>query len=284
MATLGAALYKLAGLETARIPFCLTVVAEALGCEVDLGNVEKTPSVRTPAFASINEMEMPSDFLNRGRIPTVLKAIKTLKDAYDMLPIIVGMEGPYTLVGHLFGIENVLKWTLRQPEAVTKALDFALKANVEYAKILIDEGADVICVADPSASPELMSPKDFAILMKPRLRQLAIEINSKDCASVLHICGSVNKIMKEMADTAFNGLSVEEKVDIAKAREDVGSKAKLIGNVAASRVLFMGTSEMVTAEGKKAIAAGVDILAPGCGLVPITPIENIKALVRSVEV
>lgn len=30
-------LYELAGLECARIPFCLTVEAEAMGCKVDLG-------------------------------------------------------------------------------------------------------------------------------------------------------------------------------------------------------------------------------------------------------
>lgn len=284
MATLGAALYKLAGLETARIPFCLTVLAEAMGCEVDLGGIEKTPSVKKPAFYSIESMDVPLDYLSKGRIPTVLSAVKILKKSYDILPIIVGMEGPYTLIGHLFGIENILKWTLRQPAAVTKALDFALKANVEYAKILIESGADVICVADPSASPELMSPKDFSTLMLPRLRELATAINSRGCASVLHICGGVNKIIKDMAETGFSGLSVEEKVDLIKAKQDIGTKAKLIGNIAASKVLFMGTPEIVTEEGRKAIAAGIDILAPGCGLVPITPLENIKALVRSVEV
>ncbi|GAI57421.1 unnamed protein product, partial [marine sediment metagenome] len=39
MAQLGASLYKLAGVETARIPFCLTVQAEVLGCKVDLGKI-----------------------------------------------------------------------------------------------------------------------------------------------------------------------------------------------------------------------------------------------------
>jgi [methyl-Co(III) methanol-specific corrinoid protein]:coenzyme M methyltransferase len=42
MALLGASLHALAGLEAARIPFCLTVQAEALGCAVEFGTMEQT--------------------------------------------------------------------------------------------------------------------------------------------------------------------------------------------------------------------------------------------------
>jgi len=45
MARLGTSLYKLTGLETTRIPFCLTVQAEALGCKVELGKIDRTSAV-----------------------------------------------------------------------------------------------------------------------------------------------------------------------------------------------------------------------------------------------
>ena len=43
MAILGSSLYELAGLECARIPFCLTVEAEAMGCKVDLETLKEHP-------------------------------------------------------------------------------------------------------------------------------------------------------------------------------------------------------------------------------------------------
>ena len=50
MATLGASLYELARLEDAKIPFCLAVEAESMGCEVDLGYGGRTPEVVKSPF------------------------------------------------------------------------------------------------------------------------------------------------------------------------------------------------------------------------------------------
>jgi [methyl-Co(III) methanol-specific corrinoid protein]:coenzyme M methyltransferase len=281
MANLGKALYKLTGLETARIPFCLTVQAEAFGCEIDLGTIEKTPAVKKSAFNTAGEVKMPSDFLSRGRIPAVMKATTHLKKNSSDLPIIVGIEGAYTLAGHIVGIESLLKWAIRQRDDITKVLEVTTRANIEYAKAVIDAGADVVCVADPSASPDLMSPKDFATFVKPKLTEVANAIKKKGAVGVLHICGGTLKIIKDMAETGFDSLSIEEKVDIVKAKEIIGPKPALIGNVAAAKILFSGTPESVRAEAKRAITAGVNVLAPGCGLPAPTPLENIQALVNA---
>jgi len=110
MATLGSSLYELAGLENARIPFCLTVEAEAMGCKVDIGGEDRTPQITETPFRSGSDIKVPSDFLSRGRIPVVLEAVDKLKEKYeDTLPIIVGITGPFTLAGHLLGVENLVR-------------------------------------------------------------------------------------------------------------------------------------------------------------------------------
>ena len=106
MAILGSSLYELAGLECARIPFCLTVEAESMGCKVNLGSEDKTPLVVESPFQNAVDIKIPKDFLHNGRIPVVLEAINKLKEKYgDNLPIIVGITGPFTLTGHLLGVE-----------------------------------------------------------------------------------------------------------------------------------------------------------------------------------
>jgi [methyl-Co(III) methanol-specific corrinoid protein]:coenzyme M methyltransferase len=99
---------------------------------------------------------------------------------------------------------------------------------------------------------------------------------------VLHICGGVQKIIKDMAETGFDALSIEEKVDVAAAKKVIGPRPTLVGNVSAARTLLSGTPEQVKEECKRAIAAGIDVLAPGCGIAPRSPLENIRAFVGAV--
>lgn len=278
MVKLGVSLYKLAGLEAARIPFCLTVQAEALGCKINMGTADRQPSVEGHPAAPPEEV--PSDFLSKGRIPAVMKATELMKQ-YPDLPKMVGMEGPVTLAGHLVGIENLMRSMIRKRDFVVKIVDLCTKANIEYAKALLDAGAEVIVPCDPSASPELMSPKDFSSLVKPKLKELANVITKKGGIGVLHICGGVQKIIKDMAETGFDALSIEEKVDIAWAKEVIGSRPALVGNISAAKTLLLGTPDAVRAECRRAIEAGIDVLAPGCGIAPRTPLENIRALVNA---
>jgi len=277
MVKLGVSLYRLAGLETARIPFCLTVQAEALGCKVNMGTIDRQPSVMEHPTTPPEQLTVPPDFLSRGRIPAVLKATELLRKHAD-LPKIVGIEGPITLAGHLVGVEKLMISLIRQRDAVVKVVDICTKANVEYAKALIDAGAEVIVPCDPTASPELMSPKDFGSIAKPKLRELAHVITKKGGIGVLHICGGVQKIIKDMAETGFDALSIEEKVDVAAAKKAIGPRPTLVGNVSAAKTLLLGTPDAVRADCRRAIEAGIDVLAPGCGIAPRTPLENIRAL------
>ncbi|MCS7102965.1 MAG: MtaA/CmuA family methyltransferase [Candidatus Korarchaeum sp.] len=277
MVELGVSLYKLIGLETARIPFCLTVQAEAFGCEVNIGTKDRQPSVEKP-LPSIPDSLTP-DFLERGRIPSVIKGVEIMKKKYENLPKMVGFEAVMTLAGHLLGVEKMMMMTVKQRDAVIKTLDLCTKANIEYTKALIDAGADIIVPCDPTASPELISQRDFASLVKPKLKELADVIRNKGAISVLHICGKAQRILKDMAETGFDALSIEEKVDIREAKAMIGPKPPLVGNVSAARTLFMGTPQEVEAEAKVAIEAGIDVLAPGCGIAPRTPLNNLKVLV-----
>ncbi|MEM1985090.1 MAG: methylcobamide:CoM methyltransferase MtaA [Candidatus Korarchaeum sp.] len=277
MVELGVSLYKLIGLETARIPFCLTVQAEALGCEVNIGTKDRQPSVEKP-LQSIPD-SLPPDFLERGRIPAVIKGVEIMKKKYEDLPKMAGFEAVMTLAGHIIGVEKMMMMTVKQRDFVIKALDLCTKANIEYTKALIDAGADVIVPCDPTASPELISQRDFASLVKPKLKELADVIKSKGAIGVLHICGKAQRILKDMAETGFDALSIEEKVDIREAKTMIGPKPPLVGNISAARTLFMGTPQEVESEAKAAIEAGIDVLAPGCGIAPRTPLANLKVIV-----
>lgn len=287
MAKLASAPYELAGLECARVPFCLTVEAEAMGATVDLGDKEKTPEVKDSPFETADDIEEPDDFLENGRIPVVLESIDILKEKYPDLPIIVGITGPFTLTGHLLGIENLVRLIKTEPTEVEDAIENCLDVCMDYVEEIMDHNPDVICVAEPTASPELIDPIQFKTMIKPALEDLA---NFIECKKVLHICGDSQSIVPDMANIGYDGISIEEAVDLTKARQDIEASENssvsekpsvIIGNISTSETLFTGSEDEVKEEVKKALEEGIDILAPSCGLAPKTPIANVKAMVEA---
>ena len=72
----------LSGLEAVRLPYCLTVLAEATGCEVNMETKNRQPSVTAhPYPKDLEGMEMPENLLDKGRIPAVLAAIKIIRES-----------------------------------------------------------------------------------------------------------------------------------------------------------------------------------------------------------
>ena len=281
MAKLAIANYELSGLEAVRIPYCLTVLAEAMGCEVNMGTKNRQPSVTAhPYPKDLEGMKMPENLLDMGRIRAVLDAIKIIRERVGPdVPIIGGMEGPVTLSSDLASVKSFMKWSIKKPELLGQVLDFATEATIAYANSMVLAGADVISVADPVASPDLMSPDSFKNDLQSRLQRFSSEVNS---VTVLHICGNVGPILDYMADCGFEGLSVEEKVgSVKKAKEIIGNRARLVGNISSPFTLLPGPIEKIKEESKKALAEGIDVLAPGCGIAPMTPLAHIKAMVEA---
>jgi len=281
MAKLAIANHELSGLEAVRIPYCLTVLVEAMGCEINMGTKNRQPSVTAhPYPKDLEGAAVPADLLQRGRIPAVLEAIKIIREKVGPdVPIIGGMEGPITVASDLVSVKSFMKWSLKKIDLFEKALDISTEAAIVYANALVEAGADIISVADPVASPDLMSPDSFKKFLKARLQKFSSSVNS---VTILHICGNVNPILSDMADCGFEGLSVEEKIGSPKkAKEVIANRARFVGNISSPFTLLPGPVDKIKAEARQALEEGVDVLAPGCGIAPMTPLENIKAMVAA---
>ena len=85
-----------------------------------------------------------------------------------------------------------------------------------------------------------------------------------------------------LAECGYDGISVDETVNIARIKSIVG-EVKILGNISSKKTLTQGTPEEVRAEVKKAIADGADLIEPSCGIPPETPTVNITAMVEAVK-
>jgi [methyl-Co(III) methanol-specific corrinoid protein]:coenzyme M methyltransferase len=285
MATLALAAHKFTGLEAVRYPYCLTVLAEIMGCNVRMGTKEIQPSVLTHPFSEGPEnLRIPENLIEKGRIPVVLKATEILKartenGADSEVPLIAGMEGPLTVYSHLAEIKNCLIWTIKKPEYFDTFVETCTEICIEYANTLFEHGADVVCMPDGGIIGSRMMPSSvLEYSVKPFYKRFCKKVKGP---KILHICGDIGDSLKTLSECGFDAISIEEKVSIKAAKEAIGNRARLIGNVSPSRTLLFGTPDAVKAEAKQCLSAGVDILAPGCGIAPRTPLANLKALVEA---
>lgn len=279
MAKQAMAAYTVLGFDAVRVPFCQTFEAEALGCKIKPGGSEGIPGIEHPPPYKLDDTPVfPEDFLSRGRIPELLKAVRILKQELgDSVPIVAGIIGPFTIAGSLLDAVPLLKATFKAPEKIRPFLEVAEKAGTTLARALIDAGADIISCEDMTASPELIAPKTY--------RDLELEFQKRQfdaipVPKILHICGNVDPIIEWMGQTGAEILSLEPKASAILAREKCGPDTVLMGGVDTATTLFMKEADVVRQGCEESIADGIQILAPGCAVAPGTPTENLLAMVE----
>jgi len=280
MATLALAANRLAGIESARVPFDLCVEAETVGSQVTEGRLDSQPSIRRAAFRKIEAFEdaVCPDPLADGRMATVVEAVRILAEEDETVPVIAGVVGPFTLAGQVRGVETLLMDFFDNPDFVKSLLKYSTEVLKAYGKALVENGADAVVIIDPSAGSELLGTSHYREMAFPYCKEL---VESLDAPSILHICGDSKPILEMMAETGVSGISLDHLVDVGEAREVLGDKTAIIGNINPADTLFLGTPEAVKEESLECIRKGANVLAPGCGIPTRASLENIKAMVEA---
>ncbi|MEW5920882.1 MAG: MtaA/CmuA family methyltransferase [Bacillota bacterium] len=286
MARLAAAAYTIAGFDAVRVPFCQTIEAEALGCVIKYAGREGIPSVNVHPYKLEDTVKpLPENYLESGRIPELLEAVKILKqEVGDQVIAMGGIIGPYSIAASLIGITTILKASFKKPDQVKPYLDLAEQAGTALGKALIEAGADIICIEDMMASMDMISPAIYRELVFPWEKR---QIEALSVPSILHICGKTNPIIEDMASTGAAILSVEHTIDSVDAKEKLKKFDRfipLIGGVDAVVTLFSGSEDEVLQQSLKALESGYDMVAPGCSIAPGSPLANLKAMVKAAEI
>jgi len=256
-------------------------MSEAFGCKLGIPQKDIQYSIQAHPYADgIDDIDFPSDFLERGRFPMFKEHFRLLKEkAGDDLIIFGETEGPFTCAANLVGTEQYMKWIYKNPEGIKKVLEVTKEAAVASENFAFDNGADYYVFAEPTAGPALLRPKFFEEFIQPVLKEV---VDRAKGPVVLHVCGNSDKVIGMMCDTGVAGISIEEKADMKAAVEIAHAKGvKVFGNVATATTLFSGTPEAVYQEATQALDNGTDFLCPGCGIAPPSPLENLLQIKKA---
>lgn len=273
------------GYESCRVPYCLAYEAESLGCNVWYGKKDSTPMVKTHPYEDESKelvLPKPSEILGLARNQLIVDSIKMVKEAKGKeYPIILGITGPFTIAGHLAGTENVVTWILTDPERVHKITKFAADYATEWSKIVEKLGIDAVQMSEPSGTADMLNVEMFEEFVMPYVKQVFAPYENTKTS--LHICGDSRILLDSMIKTGCNAISVEEKVPPEVAVEKVNGRVAMIGNVGVVRPLLQGTPDDVRKAALHCADAGMNIIAPGCGMSALIPTENMRAMTAAIK-
>jgi uroporphyrinogen decarboxylase len=253
----------------------LAVEAGAIGLPVNF-SLNDSPTVSAHPVRDVSDLVQfrVLNPLHDGRIRAYLDAMRRMQDWDGLTGAYV--TGPFTLAGLMMGATEIAMATLDQPDLVHAAAEFSLEVVIPYARALMDAGADMICILEPTAM--FLSPTAFRTFSGAYVSRL---IDAIETMTLLHICGDTAHLVDAMCETGADGLSLDAPMDFPATAERIPEAVVLVGNVDPVEVMSQGTPERVRASVEALLSRMAPypnfILSTGCDLPPETPLANIQA-------
>ena len=269
------------------------LLASACGADTvypdDIAAVVKDRQTRS--IPEITDHLRKLDLAAQPRIAMYLETIHKLSDWGKKNGVFVRCnadQGSFSLACMLVGMNEFLMDLLDEDyeEELMELLDATLDISLQMHKLCYAAGGDCTSYGNSSEGCSVISPVLFRKFAKPFETRFAAAMNAAGIPTICHICGSVDQILDDLAETGCRMYELDYKTDIRKAKEKAKGHFPISGNI--DPVLFLsGSPEDIRREVITLCdlyrGEGGFMIGPGCALGPDTPPENIFALVETVK-
>ncbi|MEE8474766.1 MAG: uroporphyrinogen decarboxylase [Myxococcota bacterium] len=220
----------------------------------------------------------------RESVPYVFEILRRLRRelAEREIPLIGFAGAPFTLAAYLVeggssaDFSGLKRMMHREPELLRALLARLTDLVVGYLQAQVEAGAQTLQLFDTWAG--ILSPEEYREWVLPVHREISGELDRDLAPLILYVKGG-SHVVDAMSESGADVISLDWRVDMARAARDVGERVSLQGNLdpavlAASRdQIFDRVREIAKAA---ALARG-HILNLGHGCLPDTPVEGVCA-------
>lgn len=285
--------YRMLGNDSVGMMHGLYSLPIALGGEyVDPDNTTRTlvsppvKDIQDLAVLDLDNVNMEKDTAARN----AFDALRYMREEIgEEVNCTMNFTAPFTVASGIVGVETFLIMLVREPDIATRIMDFALEAQFKLAEYFLKDGFNV-GTSDPIASNSVISPRQYRQFAMPYEIAFAKRISAYTGKPLgIHICGQTRKILKDVADAGFVSFSMDNMVDLAEAKELVGDRMFLLGNVDPVGVMYQKTPEEVSEAVKNCYHKAWDspmgfAIHNGCDLPAGVPKENILAYMETAKI
>lgn len=281
-------LVKLLKPDIAFMMMDLSVEANALGLFVRFPTDESS-SVEMHPVDKIEKLEKYKrvNILHDSKVQSYVKTIEMMRIGLpDNIPVCAYVIGPLSLAGLLRSAENVAMDTILDPDFVHAICRFTTGVIQRYTRALINAGADLICILEPTAV--VFGPEQFRDFSGYYVHHIIESYKYANVETIYHVCGNTMHLLDEMAKTGVAALSIDSPEtgnDIHKAARQVPEDIAIIGNISPTLVMVDGSPEQVKQETTELLETMRPypnfILSTGCDIPQEAPTENMVAFMEA---
>jgi len=147
-------------------------------------------------------------------------------------------NGPFIMVwNYLRGLEQLLIDIVRNPNFVSRLIEFAMNVQMEASKMMIDEtGVDAVRIGGDLGTTTglFFSPKAYKEIFHPWFKKLVDTYHKKGVFVFRHCHGNINPLFKYIVSEGFDSIDPLDPYDgvcLAEVKEKYGDKIALRGGI-----------------------------------------------------
>jgi uroporphyrinogen decarboxylase len=272
------------GFDAAILFSDILIPVEAMG--VDLEFIEGRGPVLSKKIENREDIEMFIVPDPETQLSFVLETIKLLRKKLHV-PLIGFSGAPFTLASYIIeggGSRNYLKaksMMYNQPRLWKALMEKIAETVIEYLNAQIYAGAQAVQVFDSWVG--CLSPEDYKQYVQPYTKKVFDSI--KGDVPKIHFGTGTATLLELMRDAGGDVIGVDWRIGLDDGWMRIGHDKGIQGNL--DPILLHVTPEVLVGRTKevlvKADGKPGHVFNLGHGILPTTPVENVKVLVEAVK-
>jgi uroporphyrinogen decarboxylase len=251
------------------------------GIGIPFDIIESKGPIIEPAIRTQAQIDQLHPIEPEESMPFIKTILNTLRNEVGNEATVLGFVGaPWTLAAYAVegksskDYSTIKGMAFTEPKMLHQLLGKLADAIAAYACYQIESGAQIVQMFDSWAGQ--LSPQDYDTFALPYQQQVVRQVKAKypETPMILYISGSAG-VLERMALSGVDIVSVDWTVDMVEARQRLGSKMMVQGNV--DPCVLFGSKAMIRDRILDTIRKAGDrghILNLGHGILPKTPEEN----------
>ncbi len=275
------------GVDAAIIFSDILVIPEAMGMHLEMIE-SQGPKLHNPIRTreDVEALKIPDP---EKSLRFVMQALEAAKRTLGRRVPLIGFSGsPWTLASYMIEGSGGKEWKytkqmmLNQPELMKELLEKIAESVRLYLEAQLAAGADAVQIFDTWGGT--LTPDAYKRFSLEYMHRIVSKLH-RNGQPVIVFSKGANHSLKEIADIGADVVGVDWTIDMADARELVGEKVALQGNLDPSSLY--ADPDVIKNEVKSILKkfgkGGGHVFNLGHGIFPDVPVEHAKAFVQAVK-
>jgi uroporphyrinogen decarboxylase len=264
------------------------IMIPLLGIGVDLGIIESIGPVINKPLTSLKDVKTFRNLEPEQDIPYLLETIKILRNELKV-PLIGFSAAPFTLASYLIegrpsrDFVKTKTFMNTQPEAWETLMEKLSNIIIIYLRSQVTAGIQAIQIFDSWVG--CLSEEDYVQFVLPYSKKIFTNLKSFNDIPLIHFGTNTAGMLKAFSSVDCDVVSIDWRMPLAKAWKEIGYKKAVQGNL--DPAILAGDFSII----KNRVDYLFDSLPKregyifnlGHGVLPMTPVENIKKLTEYVH-